>query len=85
MQRETFGERRDAGGPLESAPGGFVPQEERAAILDGVLGAVTAALSTYEGLPTDEAIAAIVESLLNAALRRTLQEGGPGGVVTGPA
>ncbi len=24
-------------GPLESAPGGFVPQQERAAILDGVL------------------------------------------------
>ena len=27
-------------GPLESAPGGFVPQEERAAILDGVLDGV---------------------------------------------
>ena len=27
-------------GPLESAPGGFVPQEERAAVLAGVLGGV---------------------------------------------
>ena len=27
-------------GPLESAPGGFVPQEERAAILAGVLDGV---------------------------------------------
>jgi hypothetical protein len=27
-------------GPLESAPGGFVPQEERAAVLAGVLDGV---------------------------------------------
>ena len=27
-------------GPLESAPGGFWPQEERAAVLAGVLGGV---------------------------------------------
>ena len=29
-----------AAGPLESDPGGFVPQEERAAMLAGVLGGV---------------------------------------------
>jgi hypothetical protein len=29
-----------AGGPLESGPGGFWPQEERAVILAGVLGGV---------------------------------------------
>ena len=34
------GERRVPAGPLESDPGGFVPQEERAVILAGVLDGV---------------------------------------------